>query len=511
MVPPRSLISPAHARALTRRALLRRLAGGGLATLGGVTAVRRATAEAAPATPEVAAAESPSAAAEVLWDTWGVPHIFAGDAPGLFFGFGWAQAHAHGDLLLQLYAQARGRSAEFYGEDSLAIDRIVRTMGLHRPGRDVVRRSRPPDFRANLDAFAAGINAYAAKHPDRLAQPGEAVLPVTGDRRAGPRGADLLPVPRRRERGPRRSCWATRSAAPTAGRSRRPAPRTATRCCWPTPTSRGAGSTPCSRRSSRRPGSTTPTARRSSASPSWRSPSTTTWAGPTRSTPSTAATSTPDPRRRRLPVRRRGPALRDRGPRRSRSGRTTARCARRRWRCAARSTARSSSTTARAPRDPDGGRRRLVVGRRGAGAMVGHGPGDEPGGVRGRAAAPAAPDLHRHLRRPRWPRPEPVQRPGAGPARRGEFDWSEPVPGDTSATLWTEIHPYDDLPRVVDPPSGWVQNSNSPPWYTTYPLHARPGCTTRRTWRRGVLPCGSSGASGCWRSTRRCRWSRWSS
>ena len=29
--------------------------------------------------------------------------------------------------------------------------------------------------------------------------------------------------------------------------------------------------------------------------------------------------------------------------------------------------------------------------------------------------------------------------------------WSGVVPGDTSATLWTEVHAYDDLPRVVDP------------------------------------------------------------
>ena len=56
----------------------------------------------------------------------------------------------------------------------------------------------------------------------------------------------------------------------------------------------------------------------------------------------------------------------------------------------------------------------------------------------------------------------------------GEIDWSEPVPGDTSATLWTEIHPYDDLPRVLDPPGGWVQNSNCPPWYTTSPLALDP-------------------------------------
>jgi acyl-homoserine-lactone acylase len=47
--------------------------------------------------------------------------------------------------------------------------------------------------------------------------------------------------------------------------------------------------------------------------------------------------------------------------------------------------------------------------------------------------------------------------------------WNQSVPGDTSATLWTEVHAYDDLPKVVDPPSGWVQNSNSPPWYTTVP------------------------------------------
>ena len=64
--------------------------------------------------------------------------------------------------------------------------------------------------------------------------------------------------------------------------------------------------------------------------------------------------------------------------------------------------------------------------------------------------------------------PQPVQ--WALPVRMpGEIDWSGPVPGDTSATLWTEIHPYDDLPKVIDPDSGWVQNSNSPPWYTPYP------------------------------------------
>jgi acyl-homoserine-lactone acylase len=53
---------------------------------------------------------------------------------------------------------------------------------------------------------------------------------------------------------------------------------------------------------------------------------------------------------------------------------------------------------------------------------------------------------------------------------QGDFEyWQGIIPGDTSRTLWTKIHPYQDLPRIVDPPSGWLQNANDPPWTTTFP------------------------------------------
>jgi len=48
------------------------------------------------------------------------------------------------------------------------------------------------------------------------------------------------------------------------------------------------------------------------------------------------------------------------------------------------------------------------------------------------------------------------------------------VPCDTSKTLWTSTHPYADLPRIVDPPSGWLQNANDPPWTTTFPAAIDP-------------------------------------
>lgn len=40
---------------------------------------------------------------EILWDTWGVPHIYGKTTEELFYAFGWAQMHSHGDLILRLY------------------------------------------------------------------------------------------------------------------------------------------------------------------------------------------------------------------------------------------------------------------------------------------------------------------------------------------------------------------------------------------------------------------------
>jgi acyl-homoserine-lactone acylase len=60
---------------------------------------------------------------------------------------------------------------------------------------------------------------------------------------------------------------------------------------------------------------------------------------------------------------------------------------------------------------------------------------------------------------------------GRTPVRSmGDWDfWSGVVPGDRSELLWTQVHPYGDLPRIADPPSQWLQNANDPPWTTTFP------------------------------------------
>ncbi len=124
--------------------------------------------------------EAPTASSptEILWDTWGVPHIYAPSDAQAFRAFGYAQMQAHGDLILKLYGQARGRAAEYWGEPQLASDRFVHTMGIPQRAADWFD-ALSPEMRANLEAFAAGMNEYAIEHGDAITDSVEVILPVT--------------------------------------------------------------------------------------------------------------------------------------------------------------------------------------------------------------------------------------------------------------------------------------------------------------------------------------------
>ena len=53
-------------------------------------------------------------------------------------------------------------------------------------------------------------------------------------------------------------------------------------------------------------------------------------------------------------------------------------------------------------------------------------------------------------------------------ARRDpQFEWSKPVDGSDPRTEWRGFHTADEMPQVLNPPSGYVQNCNSSPFTTT--------------------------------------------
>ena len=79
--------------------------------------------------------------AEILWDRYGVPHIFAADRESMFYAHGWAQMQAQANLLLRLYGESRGRAAEYWGPSRVELDRWVQLNGVPERAQGVVRRA----------------------------------------------------------------------------------------------------------------------------------------------------------------------------------------------------------------------------------------------------------------------------------------------------------------------------------------------------------------------------------
>ena len=98
-------------------------------------------------------------------DTYGIPHVFGETDASTLFGFAYAQAEDNFWRIEANYIKALGRSAEVEGEDGLVGDKRSRTLEVPRLAQAEYARM-PERMRKLLDAFAAGLNAYLADHPE---------------------------------------------------------------------------------------------------------------------------------------------------------------------------------------------------------------------------------------------------------------------------------------------------------------------------------------------------------
>ena len=112
----------------------------------------------------VAGADAP---VEIVRDRWGVPHIYAQTLDDAVFGLGFAHAQ---DRLWQMEMNRRiasGRLAEVVGAPALPADRFLRTLGFMRHAEAGVAQM-APQWRGALQSYADGVNAYLATRTGAL-------------------------------------------------------------------------------------------------------------------------------------------------------------------------------------------------------------------------------------------------------------------------------------------------------------------------------------------------------
>jgi penicillin amidase/acyl-homoserine-lactone acylase len=126
------------------------------------------------AAPLLAAAERYEV--RILRDRFGVPHVYGKTDPDVAYGLAFAHSEDDFDTIQRVVLASRGRLASVEGVDAAPADFLFHWFGvpeaMERYEQDV-----SPEARAVAEAYADGVNHYAALHPEAVL-PG--VIPASG-------------------------------------------------------------------------------------------------------------------------------------------------------------------------------------------------------------------------------------------------------------------------------------------------------------------------------------------
>ncbi|MCC6795810.1 MAG: acylase [Candidatus Hydrogenedentes bacterium] len=114
---------------------------------------------------------------KILRDTWGVPHIFGKRDADTAFGLAYAHAEDDMPTILESLLAARGQIASVQGKDGAPIDFMVNLLRVWDDINAKYEKDLSPETRAVCEAYADGLNFYAAKHPSEVPR---RLLPFTG-------------------------------------------------------------------------------------------------------------------------------------------------------------------------------------------------------------------------------------------------------------------------------------------------------------------------------------------
>lgn len=114
---------------------------------------------------------------KILRDTWGVPHIFGKSDADTAFGLAYAHAEDDMPTIIEALRAGRGQMAAVQGKDGAPIDYMVNLLRVWDDVDEKYETDLSPQTRRICEAYADGLNYYAALHPDEVPR---RLLPFTG-------------------------------------------------------------------------------------------------------------------------------------------------------------------------------------------------------------------------------------------------------------------------------------------------------------------------------------------
>ena len=103
----------------------------------------------------------------IFRDTWGVPHIFGKTDAAAAYGLAWAHSEDDFKTIQELLLAGRAKLGSVYGPKAAINDYYVHVLGIWDQVNARYDKEIPDDVKAICEAYANGLNQYAAAHPEQ--------------------------------------------------------------------------------------------------------------------------------------------------------------------------------------------------------------------------------------------------------------------------------------------------------------------------------------------------------
>lgn len=104
----------------------------------------------------------------IVRDQWGIPHIYGQKDADVAYGLAWCNAEDDFATMQESLLPAKGLLGKWKGKDGATIDFVVGLIGSRDVVEEMYESHISPEFKAYLAGYCAGVNDYAASHPQEV-------------------------------------------------------------------------------------------------------------------------------------------------------------------------------------------------------------------------------------------------------------------------------------------------------------------------------------------------------